>query len=290
MLENKPQSPDWLDLSLFPFKLRGHRLTEGRMAYVDEGAGQPVLLVHGTPGWGFEYRSVIPLLTSTHRVVVPDLLGFGLSDRIPGGDYTVRAHAQRLAAFVEALDLQDFHVVVHDFGGPIGLGAALGHLERVRAITVLNSWMWPLNGDPFFERARFLTGRVGRFMYQRLNLSARVLVRQAFADKQNLSKNVHRHYIAAQDKHAREAAFTFAKEVLGAEAYLATLWDARELLAPRIQSVLWGMADGLLPAEHLLPRWQEVCPEARFVEIPDVGHYVQEEAAERVADAVLAMG
>ena len=280
------QRPDWLDPSLFPFRLGHQQLPDGRISFVDEGAGPPVLLVHGTPGWSFEYRSVIPLLSSAHRVVAPDLLGFGLSDRVPGGDYTVRAHAARLTAFIEALDLQDLHLVVHDFGGPIGLGAALDHLDRVKSITVMNTWMWPLNGNAFFERARFLTGGVGRFLYHRLNFSARVLVPQAFADKKRLSKRVHRHYVQAQDREAREAAFAFAREVLGAQAFLADLWESRELLAPRIRSVLWGMADGLLPADQLLPRWREAFPEARFIEVPDAGHYVQEEAPKEVAKAV----
>jgi haloalkane dehalogenase len=286
MLIHEAEIPPWLDAALFPFPPRRQPLEEGRMAYVDEGQGPPVLLVHGTPGWSFEFRSVLSRLSPTHRVLAPDHLGFGLSDRIPGGDYTVRGHARRLAAFVEALDLEALHLVVHDFGGPIGLGLAVDHPERVHSITVLNSWMWPLNGNPFFERARFLTGRIGSLLYRRFNFSARVLVPQAFADKERLSRVVHQHYIAAQDRAAREAAFAFARELLGAEDYLSSLWERRAAVQPKLRNVLWGMADKLLPPEQLLPRWREMCPGANFVQLEGVGHYVQEEAPERLARAI----
>jgi haloalkane dehalogenase len=273
--------------SLFPFEPFSLGLPEGAISYVDEGEGPPVVLVHGTPGWGFEYREVVPLLARKHRVLVPDLLGFGLSDRVPGGDYTVAGHAGRLGAFLDALDIRDAQLVVHDFGGPIGLGAARGRQERVASIVAMNTWAWPLAGDPMFDRTKYLTGRVGRFLYRRLNFSARVLVPQAFSEKARLSPEVHRHFVEPQDPAAREAAFTFARELLGASDYLAGIQDDWDALAPRIRTVAWGMADKLLPPDHFLPRWRDLCPDASFVEIADAGHYVQEEAPERIAGLVL---
>lgn len=282
---DSPRAPEWLDRSLFPFRLRDVRLPAGRMAYVDEGAGETVLLVHGTPGWSFEYREVISRLAGSHRVVAPDHLGFGLSDRLPDGDYTVAAHGRRLGDFLERLDLRGVHMVVHDFGGPVGLSAALDHLDRIEAVTVLNSWMWSLAGDPFFERARLLTGRVGRFLYERLNLSARFLVPRGFVGA-GPPPRVHGHYVAAQDREARTAAFAFARELLGAEEALSRLWASREELAPRIRAVVWGMEDTLLPPGRLLPRWRDAVPDAPVVELEGVGHYPQEEAPSRVVAVV----
>jgi pimeloyl-ACP methyl ester carboxylesterase len=287
MTRRRTVVPVWVDRSLFPFDPFSVDLPEGRVSYVDEGSGPPVVLVHGTPGWGFEYRDVVPLLAPRRRVLVPDLLGFGLSDRIPGGDYTVAGHARRLGDFLERLDLHDAHMVVHDFGGPIGFGTALDHPERVSSITAVNTWAWPLNGDPTFERTKHFTGRIGRFLYHRLNFSARTLVPQAFSEKSRLSPEVHRHYIEAQDRDAREAAFTFAGELLGAGDHLSGVQAGWDTLAPRIRTMVWGMADKLLRPDHFLPRWRELCPDIAVVEVPDVGHYVQEEAPERVATAVL---
>ncbi len=278
--------PAWLDPDLFPFEPDAIRLDEGTVSCLDEGEGPPVLLLHGTPGWGFEFRSVVPELSGSHRVIVPDLMGFGLSDRIPGGDYTVAGHARRLVELLDHLELEDVHLVLHDFGGPIGLGAALDRPARVRRITVMNSWAWPLNGDPAFDRTKWLTGRLGGFLYRRMNFSAKVLVPAAFSDRTRLTREVHRHFVEAQDPDAREAAFTFAKELLGAKTFFEKIWAARGTLGSKVQRVVWGMADPLMPPANFLPKWREFAPGADVIEVEGVGHYVQEEAPQAVVDAI----
>ncbi|MGD8404985.1 MAG: alpha/beta fold hydrolase [Anaerolineales bacterium] len=87
------------------------------MHYVDEGEGEPLLFIHGTPTWSFESRHLIRALSHTHRCIAPDHIGFGLSDRPPGFSYTPEAHADNLEYFVEQLDPDFFVLVVHDFGG-----------------------------------------------------------------------------------------------------------------------------------------------------------------------------
>src|SRR5262245_1933815 len=120
----------------------------GKLHYIDEGAGPPILFVHGTPTWSFEFRHLIAGLRATHRCVAVDHLGFGLSERPPDAAYTPEAHAERLRAFVDALGLERFTLVVHDFGGPIGLPLALDGSGRVERLVVLNSWMWSFADDP----------------------------------------------------------------------------------------------------------------------------------------------
>ena len=278
--------PTWIDRDLYPFPVQSFDLREGAMSYVDEGSGPTVLLVHGTPGWTFEFRELIRDLSSTCRVVAPDHLGFGLSERIPGGDYTVRGHADRLAGFINGLTLSDIHLVVHDFGGPIGIGAALQHLGRVKSITVMNTWMWPLNGIPMYDQTTRYTGWLGRTLYHRFNFSAKVLVPKAFSSKDKLKPEVHRHYIRAQDRLAREAAFTFAQEILAAKPYLDDVWQQRGVLTDRVKSVIWGMADEFVPAEIFLPQWREAFPAAEVVEMAGVGHYPHEEEPSLVADVI----
>lgn len=116
-----PALPTWLDREAYPFLLRRAPLPDGGLSYVDVGDGAPVLLSHSTPTWSFEWRHLVRALAPDHRCVAPDHLGFGLSDRPDGADYSPEAHARRFAAFADRLDLRDVTLVIHDYGGPIAL-------------------------------------------------------------------------------------------------------------------------------------------------------------------------
>lgn len=108
----------WLDTRAYPFTRRRWACPEGTLSYIDEGQGEVLLFVHGTPSWSFEFRHVIAAMRESHRCVAIDHLGFGLSDKPVGGAYRPEDHARRLQAFVQALDLRGVTLVVHDFGGP----------------------------------------------------------------------------------------------------------------------------------------------------------------------------
>jgi pimeloyl-ACP methyl ester carboxylesterase len=108
--------PPWVDRVGYPFVSRFVALPAGRLHYVDEGSGEPILFVHGTPTWSYEWRHLIRVLSPGWRCVAPDLLGFGLSDRPQGVAYSPEVHAAVLAAFVERLRLERFTLVVHDYG------------------------------------------------------------------------------------------------------------------------------------------------------------------------------
>ena len=142
---------------------RDIQLDAGRMHYVDEGAGEPLVFVHGTPSWSFEWRHLIAAFRATHRCLAPDHLGFGLSDRPIDFPYTPEAHARNFAEFVDRLRLPPFTLVVHDFGGPIGLPVCLSHPEQVTRIVLLNTWMWSVAGDRDMERKGRIAGsQLGR--------------------------------------------------------------------------------------------------------------------------------
>ncbi|HEX4914988.1 MAG TPA: alpha/beta fold hydrolase, partial [Vicinamibacterales bacterium] len=145
-------------------------LRHGRMHYVDEGIGPVILFVHGTPTNSYEYRHLVAAFSPTYRCIAPDHLGFGKSDRPRAFAYTPEAHADNLREFVDALGLDRFTLVVHDFGGPIGLPLAVsGRAERV---VIMNTWAWPLDDDPKMARgARFIGGGVGRLLYRYANAS-----------------------------------------------------------------------------------------------------------------------
>ena len=111
-----------------------------RMHYIDEGAGQPVLLLHGEPTWAYLYRTIIPELTPTARAIAPDYFGFGRSDKpLSIDDYSYDFHVESIRRLVEHLDLAGLTIVVQDWGGPIGLRYAVEHPERVARLVILNT-------------------------------------------------------------------------------------------------------------------------------------------------------
>jgi haloalkane dehalogenase len=134
-----------------------------RMHYVDEGAGPPFLLLHGEPTWAFLYRRMIPPLAEGGRVVAPDLFGFGRSDKpLRQADYSYDAHSNAVATLVAELDLRDLTLVVHDWGGPIGMRLAVEQPDRVARLVILNTGSGAGRApSPEWLRFRELVRRVG---------------------------------------------------------------------------------------------------------------------------------
>ena len=279
----KTPRPDWLDPALYPFAPHYQDVGPGRLHYVDEGDGPPVVMVHGTPSWSFLYRHLIRDLVG-YRCLAPDHLGFGLSDKPLDFPYTPRAHAENLDTFISALGLQDIVLVVHDFGGPIGLSYALEHPENVRAVVVLNSWGWP--NETLARAAKVLGNPLGRTLYKRFNFSVEVLLRRAgFADQKALTKEVLRHYRGPfSTPTSREPLWRLVDSVGETNAWLATLWARREAIADKPALLVWGRKDKLVPSSFL-GRWQGLFRDAETLEL-NAGHFVQEEAADEVGGAV----
>jgi haloalkane dehalogenase len=267
--------PAWVDRQEYPFEPRTLDVDGGRLSYVDEGEGAPIVMVHGTPTWSFLYRHLIRSLKERHRCVAPDHLGFGLSDRPRGWSYRPEDQARNLARLIETLALKDLTLVVHDYGGPIGLAYALDHPENVRRLVLFNTWMWSFAGERQFEWfGRILGGPLGRFLYGRFGFSVRVMLRHAIADHRRYSRATERHYLKALDGHAT---WIYAREVLGSSAWYDGLWRRRDRIARIPALLIWGMKD---PAfGRYLGRWREVFERAEVVELPDCGHAPTEERA-----------
>jgi len=267
--------PAWVDRREYPFEPRALDVEGGRLSYVDEGAGAPIVMVHGTPTWSFLYRHLIRDLSPRYRCVAPDHLGFGLSDRPPGWSYRPEDQARNLARLIETLGLKDLTLVVHDYGGPIGLAYALDHPENVRRLVLFNTWMWSFAGDRSVEWvAWILGGRLGRYLYERHGFSVRVMLRYAVADRRRYTRAVERQYLAALDGHAT---WVYAREILGSSAWYDGLWRRRDRIARTRAILIWGMRD---PAfARYLPRWREVFEQAEVVQLADCGHAPPEERA-----------
>jgi len=124
----------------FPFAPQYVTVNGHRIHYVDEGQGQTVLCLHGEPTWSFLYRKMIPPLSQAARAIAFDFVGFGRSDKLTQWtDYTFELHCQTLVGFIEALNLNQITLVVHDWGGVIGLWAAAHLPERFARLVILNT-------------------------------------------------------------------------------------------------------------------------------------------------------
>src|SRR5689334_12293198 len=258
-------TPTWVDRDAFPFRSRFLEVVPGRrLHYVDEGQGDTLLFVHGTPTWSFEWRHCIRALSAAHRCVAVDHLGFGLSDRPYDFDYSPESHAAVLRQFVERLQLRDVTLVVHDYGGPIGLPLALARPTVVRRLVVLNTWMWSFADDPDMTRkGKIAAGRLGWLLYRYANVSLRVLMPSVYADGRKLTRRIHDQYLTPfRDRDARERVlWPLARAILGSTAYYDSLWRERDHLRELPALIIWGTKDSALQP-HLLGRWREVLPHA----------------------------
>lgn len=147
----EPARPHWLPRSVFPFQPRFASIDGKRIHYVDEGSG-PALLLVSAGQWSFMFRDVIVRLRGQFRCLTLDFPACGLSPDTPGHDHSVRANAQILEGFIDALDLQDITMAVHDVGGPLGFLAAARRPQRFRALVISNTFGWPLASYPTVRR------------------------------------------------------------------------------------------------------------------------------------------
>ena len=281
-------TPDWLDRHAYPFESRYVQLPAGRMHYVDEGSGDPLLFVHGTPTWSFEFRHLIKGLSSRYRCLAPDHFGFGLSDRPSNFAYTPEAHAKALQTFVETLALDRFTLVAHDFGGPIGVPLALASPSRVERLVLLNTWMWPFDDDAaMMRKAKLAGGGLGRVLYKYANASLRLVAPSAYGDRKKLTPAIHRQYLEVfRDRQSRVLVLhELAKSLIGSRDFYASLLAQADRLRDTPTLIIWGMKDtAFLP--YQLERWKRLLPTATVVRLEGAGHWPHEEEPQRVNDAI----
>ncbi|MEM6429824.1 MAG: alpha/beta fold hydrolase [Deinococcota bacterium] len=280
--------PTWLNRGLYPFESRTVNLPQGTVHYIDTGTStenKPTLvMVHGTPSWSFLYRHYIQELSQHYRCIALDNLGFGLSDKPADFAYTPQAHAEVFEAFVNTLGLEGITLLVHDFGGPIGLNYALAHSDNVRALVISNTWLWANEQASMKFISRLTRHPLGRYWYVQGNVSVGLLLKYAgFA--RPISPEVYAHYqgplARPQDRYSTWA---LVQALTGANDWYDSLWDKREVLADLPMLLLWGMQDKVLPSSHLT-RWREAFPEAQVCGL-EAGHFLQEDAPAEATSAI----
>lgn len=279
----------WIDRDAYPFQPHYFEADGGRMHYVDEGQGRPIVMVHGTPTWSFLYRKLIKALSGEYRVIVPDHIGFGLSDKPQNWPYRPQDHARNLEALITHLGLRDITLVVHDFGGPVGLYYAIEYPGYIHSLVLFNTFLWSLRGDPAFEQPdRMFNNRFGRWLYARHNFSAQMIVRMAWGKHRPITPAIHRQYTRPfPDPQSRAGTVGFLDSLLGESDWYEMLWSHRERIAKKPALLLWGMRD-IAFKEKELAKWKVLFQNERTVRYPEVGHFVPDEAGEEAAEEIRA--
>ena len=256
-----------------------------RMHYVEKGAGEPVLLLHGEPTWGFLYRRMIPALSAVGRVIAPDLFGFGRSDKPRSQeDYSYAGHYRSIERFVLELDLARLTIVVHDWGGPTGLRLAVSHPARVERLVILNTGVGVGAPSEQWLRFRELVRAVGP------DFTASRLVQVACVSP--LDDDAVRGYDApfpVAEAKAGPLAFPelvptepdhpSAAEMLEVRAALSR-WEKPALVLFSDSDRVFSPAHAELMAAHI--------PGALPAEIlPGAGHFLQEDKGEEIAERIV---
>jgi haloalkane dehalogenase len=284
------RTPDdrFLGLPAFPFEPCYLEIDGLRTHYLDEGRGEPMLLLHGEPTWSFLYRRMIPALRARFRCIAPDYIGFGRSDKLTDiGAYSFAFHYDRLTRFVDALGLSGLTVVVQDWGGPLGLRYAAQHPDRVARLVILNTGL--MSG----EAATLSPGLVKwrEYALRTPDLPIGQIIKRSVVDRDRLSDAV----VAAYD-----APFPTPESKAGARAFPALIPTtpdapgAAEIRETHAALVSWQKpalvcfsdSDPVFPPAvgRALAR---LIPDARFSLIEGAGHFLQEEKGPEIAAEIL---
>ena len=288
MKPSKLKNAAWFDASEYPFESKYLQIGPHQMHYIDEGKGPTILFVHGTPTWSFLYRKQIKALSGSFRCVAMDHIGFGLSEKPEDALYSPEWHSQNLEKLVDTLKLKDITLVVHDFGGPIGLSFAIRRPDLVTKVVLLNTFLWETANNPAAQKVnRIVRSALGRFLYLRMNASPKFLLKSAFADKRKLTKSIHRHYIHVfPDKKSRHGLLKLAENLVGSTEWYALQWQQMDRIAQKPFLIVWGMKDNFIGPDYL-KAWEQRLENVReVVRLENVGHFVQEEGTESLTNAI----
>ena len=269
---------NWLNTNEYPFKHHYFKVNDTTMHYVDEGEGEVLLFVHGTPSWSFEFRNVIKFLSKKYRCIAIDHIGFGLSEKPAKYDYTVQNHTASLLKLVTHLQLNQFTMLVHDFGGIIGLAAAEQIPEKIKGLVILNTWCRSIQDEPEYKKMKMILGSpLMPLLYRYLNFSAKYILPAAFGERSRLTPEIHQHFLRPFSKVSeRNGTIAFAKSLLLDQDYYASVGEKLSILKDNPVLIIWGMKDEFITEKHLL--WmQEQFPGSKVVRYDDAGHFVLEE-------------
>lgn len=268
----------------YPFKSHFLQLGENNLHYVDEGQGQPILMLHGNPTWSFYYRNLVHSFSSKFRTIVPDHLGCGMSDKPQDYEYTLENHINNVSQLVRFLGLKKIILVVHDWGGAIGLGLATRHPELFDKIVILNTAAFPSENIP--KRINLLRqGKFGEFLTRKLNLFAWPAT--FMTTEKPLPSAIKQGYLLPYNSwDNRIAVARFVQDIPMEKTHRTykLLADIESRLPNLTQPklILWGGKDFCFD-RTFFEQFLRIYPDAEAHWFAQAGHYVLEDAAEDVA-------
>jgi pimeloyl-ACP methyl ester carboxylesterase len=268
-----------------------------RMHYIDEGKGDPVVLLHGNPTWGFLYRDMIgPLVNSGRRVIVPDMIGFGLSEKPTREQaHCLDGHIANLTALMRQLDLKRITLVCHDWGGPTGLSFAMSNPARVRALTIMSTWAWPTPPAEFHTRVfpwrmmhaplvgPYLLGNHGALAGRGVYLS--VVDRERFARAAQAAYET-----VLPDPATRLLTWVWPRWIPldeNARAFKRFKWLEQKLSSSKLPTlIIWGREDEVFDAATFGGRFKRLLPHAEGPHLVTGRHFLQEDSAPEIAGLI----
>jgi haloalkane dehalogenase len=289
-------------LGTYPFAPNFLQLNSERMHYIDQGAGDPILCLHGEPTWSYLYREMIGPLARHHRVVAPDYLGFGKSDNRTSRTYTTAGHIEDVERLLLTLDLQDITAVFHDWGGPIGGAVVMKHPERFKRLILMNTIL-PL-GLPL--EAPLLTKNVEEsdwFTWASRAYRDRTFeptLRNSGVTIVGLMKRLQgfvRTNIDGEFFRAYSQPFATPDECDGVIAFPRSILEKTERptvfaaeLVEKLQKIpammIYGMQDRALLPEYIIPIFEEAFPQAPVYRFEQAGHFLQEDIPAEIVELI----
>jgi len=269
---------------LYPFESKWFESSVGRVHYIDEGAGRPIVFSHGQPMWSFLYRHIVIGLRDRFRCVVIDHPGYGLSIRPDGYGYTPREHAGVLGELVDHLSLDDMIVMGQDWGGPIIMSMAAARPDRVTGIVLGNTWFWKEKGFMRLFGRYMSTG----FMQRRIVEDNWFVERIPRGVATGLSDQAMEHYRAVQPTPELRVALAVApRELIASGDWLEDLdSQVKANLASKPALLVWGMKDQGF-SRRFLTRMEGVFSDRVVVELPHAEHFIQEDAPNEIITAII---
>lgn len=278
----------------FPFAPHYHQTGDFAMHYVDEGNGEPLVMLHGDPTWGYLFRNVVPPLAGRYRCIVPDHMGMGKSG-VPDDSarYHLAQHIGNLESLLLALDLRDITLVLHDWGGPVGMGFATRHPERTKRLVLLNTWAFAAWPGTMPRLTALIRSERGEAFVLKRNGYLKPALLGATQSPEHLTQTVMDAYRAPFPTPAsRHAMLCWSRDIPVREgdrsyAEMARIEQGLPQFAATPTLLIWGMNDHVLPPA-VLRQWQALYPHAITHEIEDANHFLQEDAPERIVRQIVA--
>ena len=272
------------DRTLFPFESNWFDSSVGRVHYIDEGEGAPILFLHGNPTWSFLYRGIVIRLKKHFRCIALDYPGFGLSEHPLDYDYKAAEHAGVVRELVQSLDLRDLTIMGQDWGGPIGMRLALDEFERLRALVMGNTWYWPAEAWQMNGFGYVMSSQPMQYLILEKNLFVEKMI--PFGTKHVLAAEVTDHYRQPfPTSTSRLGVAEFPKEILNAASWLGDLSDRVPQVLSNVPLLLtWGIHD-LAFGPKFMDRFRE---DFRLVTVRrlDAKHFIQEDAPAEISRAI----